>query len=387
MVFSISRRQATSADDDLWSPATVRAFLRLFLTAAILVLLAAPSGAAPPLSLSTAERAWLSAHPVIRIGVDPAYAPYSFVNAQGQADGVAAEITALIGERLGLRFELVPKLSWSQVLEGARQREVDLILAVAHRPEREAYLNFSHIYLSTPLVVMTRTDAPRLGDLAQLNRLRVALTKDHASTAQAMRRYRRMQVIQVATPLEGMRAVSEGRAEAFIGELGVNTLLASRSGITNVTVNTGFDMNNGQRYGVRKDWPELAPLLGKALDSIPQAEINRILARWIPVFSAEIRPAATALDVADRAEIATLPELRVGVVRSLSPFDFINANGHHQGLGADTLALLVKRTGIKTRVVSVASMEQLLHLLSKGEVDLALGVNGGSPGAPHVRAD
>ncbi|WP_210546833.1 transporter substrate-binding domain-containing protein [Rhodoferax sp. PAMC 29310] len=243
--------------------------LRLLFTALIFVLSAGSSIAESALSLSATERAWLAAHPVIRIGVDPDYAPYAFVNEQGQADGAAAEITALVAKRLGLQLKLVPGRSWSQIIDGARQGDIDLIIAVSHAPQREAFLNFSQPYLSTPLVVLTRTETPRLEDLALLQGQRVALAKDHASTAQAAQHYPQWQVVNVTTPLEGLRAVSEGRAEAFVGELGVNTMLLSDEGITNVKVNTGFDMSNGQRYGVRKDWPELVPLMEKALASIP----------------------------------------------------------------------------------------------------------------------
>ena len=354
--------------------------LQVFLSVVILVLSASPVGATAALSLSAAERAWLAAHPVIRIGVDPDYAPLAFVNAQGKADGAAAEITALVAERLGLQLELVPGLSWSEILEGSRQRKVDLIIAVAHRPEREAYLNFSQIYLRTPIVVMTRTETPRLNALEQLNGLRVALAKNHASSAQAMERYAQMQVVEVATPREGLLAISNGRADAFIGDLGVNTLAASREGITNVKVNTRFDMIGGQRYGVRKDWPELAPLLDKALASISEVEINRILVRWMAV---PAETSAAVLDAPTRTRIAALPVLRVGVLQSQRPFDFIDANGRHQGLGADTLALLVERTGIRTQFIADASAPHLMQRLNAGELDLVLGVNGGAPGAPR----
>ena len=35
--------------------------------------------------------------------------------------------------------------------------------------------------------------------------------------------------------------------------------------------------------GVRKDWPELVPLLNRALREIPEAEKNTILNRWVNV--------------------------------------------------------------------------------------------------------
>ena len=37
------------------------------------------------------------------------------------------------------------------------------------------------------------------------------------------------------------------------------------------------------RFAVRKDWPQLVPILEKALQSIPEAEREKIANRWINV--------------------------------------------------------------------------------------------------------
>ena len=36
------------------------------------------------LELTEAERAWLAAHPVIQVGIDPAWPPYEFIDEQGK---------------------------------------------------------------------------------------------------------------------------------------------------------------------------------------------------------------------------------------------------------------------------------------------------------------
>jgi len=77
--------------------------------------------------------------------------------------------------------------------------------------------------------------------------------------------------------------VASGAADAYVGVIGVNIFLAAQNGITNLKVNVAFDMaDNNQRFGVRKDWPELAPLLDKAFAAIPVERRNAILQRWVP---------------------------------------------------------------------------------------------------------
>ena len=74
----------------------------------------------PRLKLSDAETRWLAAHPVIRIGVDPGYAPYAYVDAQGRFRGVAAEFADKVSALLGIRMELVPLPSWTDIIEAAK---------------------------------------------------------------------------------------------------------------------------------------------------------------------------------------------------------------------------------------------------------------------------
>ncbi len=356
--------------------------LRRAVAGVVFLLSVAQALAQSALVLSPEEQAWLKAHPVIRIGVDPGYAPYSFTDVGGRPVGVASELTALVGQKLGVKFEMVPGLTWPQILEGARQRQVDLITTAAHRPDRDAYLNFTRNYLATPTVVMTRNETARLRSLDQLNGRRVALVRRYSSSESAMELYPGMEVMGVASPLEGLLAVSDGRAEAYIGVLGINTHLASRNGISNLKVNAGFDMTNGQAYGVRKDWPELVPLLEKALASIPEAQVQDIFSRWISVSLADVRLPAAALDKEALAQIAALRELRVGVLKNRPPFDFVDAKGTHKGLAADVLETLVQNTGLKIRLVPGDSTDAQLASLVAGELDMVLSVNGAEPGAP-----
>jgi hypothetical protein len=67
-----------------------------------------------PLELTPQERAWIEAHPVIRVGNDPSWMPIDFDDEHGLPTGVAADILALLAARLGLRFEAAPGQTWER---------------------------------------------------------------------------------------------------------------------------------------------------------------------------------------------------------------------------------------------------------------------------------
>ena len=90
--------------------------LRRALAGVAFLLSAAQAFAQPALELTADEQAWLIAHPVIRMGVDPGYSPYTFFDNDGRPVGVASELTALVGRRtwratgVGARLDLAPNI-------------------------------------------------------------------------------------------------------------------------------------------------------------------------------------------------------------------------------------------------------------------------------------
>lgn len=242
------------------------------------------------LNLSQEETQWLSAHPIIRLGIDSNYGPYSFIDENGQLQGVVRDFLTHIERTLNLRFEIVSNLNWPQLMEAVQQHRIDAVATVVYLPEREAFLEFSRIYLPTPLVIMTRNDARQLRSLDELPDLRMTLVEGYSSSKQVMKLYPEIRPSYVATPLDGLRAVASGMADAYVGVLGVNAFQASQHGIANLKVNAAFDMqDNGQRFGVRKDWPQLAKLLDKALAAIPATQQAQIWQHWIPIHADEIQ--------------------------------------------------------------------------------------------------
>ena len=77
--------------------------------------------------MSDKEKRWLDEHKIIRFGVNPAWPPFDFVDDKGVHQGIAADVLKLLGERLGITFEMQHDLSWEQVLTGVRERTLDLV--------------------------------------------------------------------------------------------------------------------------------------------------------------------------------------------------------------------------------------------------------------------
>ena len=324
------------------------------------------------LELTQAERTWLREHPVIRLGVDGGYAPYSYFDRDGHFQGAAADFLRLIEDRLGIRFEPVRNLTWPQILDAARKKNLDAIATVVKHPERGAYLDFTRIYLPTPLVIMTRREQPQFKSARDLESMTVLLVRGYSSAQQAMERYPKILPVWVDTPLEGLMAVAGAEADAYVGVLGVNTWLSQHNGISNLKVNAAFDMvKNGQRLGVRKDWPQLAEILDKALGDISAAERNSIFKRWIPIDSETIPVLGTGLTLADLEWFRNLPPLKLGFLSDARPFSFINAKGQPDGVTQEMLRWIQDHTDATFEYLPAQKPSELLIMLRRKKLDLA----------------
>jgi ABC-type amino acid transport substrate-binding protein len=78
------------------------------------------------LALSEEEKAWLAAHPVIRVGIDPEWPPYEFLDGQGRHQGISADYLQLVAERLGVRFVVGPRQPWSTTWRQLTQGALDI---------------------------------------------------------------------------------------------------------------------------------------------------------------------------------------------------------------------------------------------------------------------
>lgn len=327
---------------------------------------------AEPLVLSDSERAWLKAHPVVRIGIDAGYAPYSYVDEDGQFIGVAPDILSLVASRLGIRFEAVPGLSWPEIVSGARDRELDVIATAVSTPERETFLDFTRIYIPTPLVMMTRYDDARIHRPGDLANHKIALVKGYSSSERVIKEHPNIIVLDVETALEGLRAVATNEADAYVGVLGINVHLASIHGITNLKVAGRYDVEtNGQRLAVRNDWPELANILDKTLASIPETEIISIVQKWAPITSDSASETVKArfLNADEQAFVAAHPVIRVANEMDWPPFDFVDKYSRPAGYSIDYFSLAAKKAGLGIEWVNGEGWTTLLQYGRERKID------------------
>ncbi len=180
------------------------------------------------LDLTQEERSWLREHPIIRLGVDPAWPPVEFVNAEGVYQGLTSEYIKIISQALGVRMTPVPRLNWEQVLAGVKAKELDLLPAVTQTLEREEYLDFTESYMDFPNVVFVREHTLFISGLEDLAGKRVAMERAYASTSRVEKEFPKLNLVITNNTKEALTMLSLGEVDAYIGDLIVGGYLINQ---------------------------------------------------------------------------------------------------------------------------------------------------------------
>ena len=321
------------------------------------------------IQLTSEEKDWLANHKIIRIGVDPDYPPFDFVGENRIHTGIAAEYVRLIEKRLGISMKVIPNLTWDQVVEGAKNRTLDVIPLITNTPDRETFLNFSKPYISFPQVIMTRRDFRAVGNLGDFAGSKVAVVKGYSSHKILIKEYPYIKPYVVGSSLEGLKAVSFGKADAFIGNLAVNSYLMHEHSLANLRVAASADMGEDAfKFGVRKDWPQLVAILNKTLNSVTQNEHRTIRNRWIQIDTGEQKQ--LVLTPEEKTWLAEHKDIRLGVDPVWPPFEFFDATKVYSGIASDYVRRLNNQLNIKMAPVPNLSWPEVMNKSKAGEIDV-----------------
>jgi len=243
--------------------------------------------AASPLSLSDAERDWIAAHSVVRVGVQRGgWEPFDVMGAQGQHSGISGDYLALLGQRLGIRFETVQLNDWNAALAALVDGQVDVLPSVAQTPERQTRMAFSEAYLSSDSLIFTRQGSP-IEDVQHLVGKRVVIERGYVTEQLLRTAVPSAQIIQVGNTEEALKTLSSGGADAYIGNMIVASYLIRKLSLANLELRGESGLLRSElHFAVRRDWPQLVGVLDKALDSLEREEHDQILDRWLPPLTA-----------------------------------------------------------------------------------------------------
>ena len=215
--------------------------------------------------LTPKEKAWVGAHEVV-VGIEQ-WPPLVFTNPTGEPDGLSVDYLKLISERTGLRFSYTPNL-WSYLLNGLKNREIDLLPATYYTDERATYGLYSTPYFQMREFFYIKEGRNEIQKSDYLREGTIAVVRDYGTIPKLKEAYPEATILETEDLLTAILAVLDGKADAVLdSQIAVEHELdtSAITGLRTIPI-TVFTPSPIHLFS-RNDQPLLQSILQKGLDT------------------------------------------------------------------------------------------------------------------------
>lgn len=234
--------------------------------------------------LTEKERQYVSENGTIKMVVDPDWYPYEKINDEGRCEGISADLIALISQRTGLDFELIPTTSWDESMKIAKSGEADIISFLNKTDERSQWLLFTEPYFTDPNVFITREEHDYISNLARLTDETIVLPEGTSVEERLRKDYPDLQFIIVKSEEEAISYVERKQADMTLRSLTMAAYVIKNEGYFNLKIAGEIPSYTNQlRIGITKDNSILQGILNKGISSITEQEIQMIINNHISI--------------------------------------------------------------------------------------------------------
>ncbi|MBF0454328.1 MAG: bacteriohemerythrin [Magnetococcales bacterium] len=316
-----------------------------------------------PLTLE--EDRWVREH-VIRIGVEE-WTPYIFSDKPGHASGVGGDFLNKVLEKTGLKGEIVSD-AWSTLLNGLKQKSIDLLPLTYYTEERATYGLYSKPFFYGREFLYVKEENRSLHSLEDLAQGRIAVVKGYGTIPKLKKRYPKATIIETPSLIDSINAVLNGEADALMeAQMAAEKVILDNAIIGLRGISQTVFKASPMHFFSRIDEPILASILQKGLDAITDDERNEIFQKWFTLSTTDKN--RVRLTPNERLWIATHPELRMGVDRAWPPFEFLE-EGLHKGISSGYTDWISSQLGIRLEPATQLSWQEVIQQVKEGGLDI-----------------
>lgn len=234
--------------------------------------------------LNDKEKEFLYKNPNIKIGIDTSWAPFDFIDKNGNHQGIVADITKnILQENLGLQTTKIIKPYWKELIEDISNKEVDVITGITKTPERSEKMLFSIPYVKIPMVVVGRNEEIFITSLDDLEGEEIGVVDGYLSDEILQKKYPNIRIKRYPDVKTGLLNLSRKEIDFFFDNLGAINNVIRDTGLTDIKLLGQTKESIELSFGIRKDWPELKDAIDKIITSTPQNQVDSIIQKWISI--------------------------------------------------------------------------------------------------------
>ncbi|WP_419765176.1 MAG: ABC transporter substrate-binding protein [Arcobacter sp.] len=319
-------------------------------------------------NLTLEEKKYLEEHPVLRVQNLSAFPPFNFYE-KNEATGYTVDYMNLIAKTLGVEIEFISGKSFKEYLEMIKNDKLDIIPHLAINKERSKfidYTNFEHISYQTSLTMRKGLNIKSIKDLQ--NKTIAVLNKSFLHTI-LKNKFPSQKLYLASSTKDGVEAVSNGKADAVIGNLATSEYYINKSWLSNLESiqldNEKFIPSDTPLYmAVAKDNVLLKSILEKTHEVIPYNKVLDLREKWLNV------KASNKVRFTDEqyAYLKMKKKLKMCIDPNWLPFEKIE-NGKHVGMTAEYIKLFQEELAIPFELVSSKNWLDTIKLAENRSCD------------------
>jgi PAS domain S-box-containing protein len=302
--------------------------------------------------LSGEEQAWLEAHPNIQLGAPTSYPPLVIKNAKGSHTGMLVDLFELISQQLNINIQLYIEDSWPSVLEKAKNGTIDGLASGGRSAGRKEHLNPTDTLYSSYYYVFARTNNQlHIKSVKDLKGMRIGYKKADTPVKSLLDTYDGVTPIPYIDNAAMTKGLMNKEVDVLVAWISYDFYRRDKlqGAVDNILLATDTPLD--MYIHIRKDWPELIPILNKVLSSIRENELLKIMDKWFIERPRLPVPLKTHLTKMEQAWLSKGQTVQVRVT-DFPPYIISKKNGPPEGIAIDFLKIIAERTGVKFNFVS-----------------------------------
>ncbi|MGM0613081.1 MAG: transporter substrate-binding domain-containing protein [Bacteroidota bacterium] len=204
---------------------TYRSVILLFM-----VILLLSQGLSQPPVIKDSEN---NSRDTLTVAAEPEYPPYSFVNQEGNPEGLAIDLMKEAAKAAGLNVKFKIGV-WSHIKQELANGQIDALPLVGRTPEREELFDFTMPYLSLHGAVFVREENTSIKSLDDLKNKEIIVMKGDNAEEFVRREELSEKIFTVKTFTEAFKKLESGQHDAIITQRIMGIELLDKLGIESI---------------------------------------------------------------------------------------------------------------------------------------------------------
>jgi len=247
-----------------------------------LIAWAAPAPHGQGIVLSGEQRQWLDQHRALRVGL-VLQAPYAQYDRRLQRlSGANVELMNWVASSLDVELTWRNFPDQAQLDKALREGEIDLAPGLTQTPAGLRLWLFSDPYMRVPQLVVGERNGAGAVELEKLDaQARVAVRMPSAVADYLRSTYPNLNLQGVPLERQALQLLSSQQARYAVIDEAQLSRLSNEEEFAGLAVVGDIGLPQLLRVATRRDWPELAAAVEKALHAIPARDLEQLHARWL----------------------------------------------------------------------------------------------------------